>query len=235
MAGTLTHNKFGYELYSRLNIKNLDLNFFVIGNQGHDLLYFIKLWEYPKRKKYNNYIKKLQKVNIKEFPKYWHTDDIKLRSFLYGYVAHEILDNCVHPYINEKSNNHDYEHALLESKIDYLLTDLKNLKIPYKIVFTKEMKNTLNTIFTNYFHSSKYSERMLKTVNYVWPFVKRYRLDKYGLKKMVYKIINYKKFRFLAYNYKKEELQIDIQPFLTLYNKALDEAEKLINFLENKH
>ena len=235
MAGTLTHNKFGHDLLKKLNNIELDKDFFIIGNQGHDLLYFIKLWEYPYRSKYVKEVKELQKIDIQEFAQYLKTDNGQLKSFLYGYLAHEILDHYVHPFINKECNFDEDKHALLESKIDYLLNDMTNLDIPRKLKFTTEMAAELNTIFTNYFHSAKYSQRMLKTVNYVYPFLKRYRLDKYGLKKLGYQLINASKFRFLAYHYRPEELTLDLTPFLNLYNEALEEATKFINSLENRH
>lgn len=225
MAGTLTHFKFGNDLYARLNDSTIDKQYFLIGNQGHDLLYFIKLYEYPLKKKYDFYAKELQNMDINNFLKK-QINNPQLKSFMYGYLAHQILDNYVHPYINE-TVNYDMEiHSLLETKIDVLLNDLSKEKkiIPKHLKLSKDFKKELKTIFDEYYLNDVFSKRIIKSINRVYPFLKHYRFDKTGIKKLGYSLINAKKFRFLSFNFKKEELDIEIDRFITLYNEALYQA-----------
>ncbi len=233
MAGTLTHFKFGNDLYQRLNNKTLIKDYFILGNQGHDLLYFLKLYEYPLKKKYDFYARELQEIDINNFlPK--KINNVALKSFLYGYLAHEILDNRVHPYINETVNYDGNQHALLETKIDVILNDVSKVRqsIPKHLKLTKDFKKELSIIFDNYFENDIYSQRIIKGINNVYPFLKHYRFDKTGLKKLGYCLINKKKYRFLSFNFTKEELDIKIDKFLTLYNEALYEATNFITKLD---
>ena len=57
MAGTMTHFKFIEELNKKLKLENYKL--FLLAGQGHDLLFFIKLYElqnFAKHKKIMNII-----------------------------------------------------------------------------------------------------------------------------------------------------------------------------------
>ncbi len=237
MAGTLTHFKFGNDLYKSLNNSLINKDYFLIGNQGHDLIYFIRLWEYPIRNKYFKYTKELQKVDFENFKNSIKTDNIKVKSFMYGYLVHELLDRKVHPYINEVTHDDENVHALLESTIDVKINDLKEIKkiIPKHLKIDTEFKAEITKIFDTYFNNNYYSKRILKGINHVYPFLWLYRFDKLGIKRILYSILNKKHLRFLSYHYSLKEISnIDITDFIKLYNEALLDSEKLINDLEKK-
>lgn len=234
MAGTLTHNKFAHDLLPKLKNLNLNQEFFILGNQGHDLMYFIKLWELPIYDKFVSYTRTLQKVNIDEFKKYYK--DIKTKegkSFFLGYLSHEILDHEVHPYIEDYTNDDSNEHAYFESRIDYLMNDFKIIKkqIPKRLKLSKEFKEEITYIFNDYFHNPYYGKRIIKSINNVYPFIWCYRFDKLGIKKIIYCLINKEKYRFLSYHYKKEEFDFDLNDFKKLYDKALIKCEKFLKEL----
>ncbi len=236
MAGTLTHIKFGHDLYNRLNLKNIDKDFFVIGNQGHDLNFFIHLWEYPLKKKIFKLTKDLQQVDINKFKNLVKGTSNETRSFLYGYLAHEILDRKVHPYINYKSNDNHDKHALLESIIDVKLNDMNTIKkkIPKHLKITKQFKRKIISIFKTYFKSDKYGKRITRSINNVYPFLRLYRFDKLGIKKIMYSLISKKKLRFLSFNYNSKELDVEMDEFIKLYNEALYQAETFLRILDKK-
>lgn len=231
MAGTLTHFKFGNDLYNRLNDKNIVKDFFIMGNQGHDLLFFIKLWEYPKRKMYFTLANKLKNVKLEDFiKKVRKVKNPELKSFLLGYLAHEILDNKVHPYINMVTSNDKDQHSLLESVIDVKINKMKTIKkiIPKHLKLTKEFKKEFQILFNNYFQDSFISKRILKSINHVYPFLFLYRFDNLGIKSRIYRLINKKGLSFLAYNYPNEEMDVEMDEFIKLYNEALYETTKFL-------
>ena len=236
MAGTLTHFKFANDLYNRLQMKSLNKDFFIMGNQGHDLNYFLHLWEYPWHKKYFSYTKEMQRINLKVFAKNCKTDNNELKSFIYGYLAHEILDHKVHPYINNVTAYDGYDHGLLESVIDVKINDLDQLKkeIPHHLKLTKNFKQEFTRIFNNYFHKPHITKRMLHKINEVYPFLWLYRFDKWGIKRFFYRLLNKQELGYLAYHFTKEELDVSLNEFTPLYNAALLEAEKFIKNLDKK-
>lgn len=237
MAGTLTHIKFAHDLLPRLKKLNLNQDFFILGNQGHDLMYFIRLWELPVYDRFASFTRKLQEVDIKEFKKYYQNiKTVEGKSFFLGYLSHEILDDTVHPYIDKYVEINNDDHAYFESRMDYLLNDMVKIKkqIPKRLKISKEFKEEITFIFSDYFHNSYYGKRIIKSINHVYPFLWHYRFDKLGLKKKLYYLINKDKYKFLSYHFTKEELNIDISDFLKLYNQALDKSEKFLKEVTKK-
>lgn len=229
MAGTLTHNKFAHDIYDNLKSLDLDKDYFIIGNQGHDLIEFIRIYEYPFKGIIFKSVYELQMVDLNVFKNSISKVSKEAKSFLYGYISHELLDRKVHPYIDLVSNYDHKKHAMLESVIDIKINDINNIDkyLPKKINLSETFKKEISEVFLNYFHKAKYSKRILKNVNNVTHFLKFYRFDKTGIKKVFYSIMGVK---YLSFHYSQNELDVNIDEFLKLYNEAKNE---ITSFLKN--
>ena len=226
MAGTLTHNKFAYDIYSELKDLNLVKDYFIVGNQGHDLLMFMRLWEYPLRRKREKMVDILQEVNITNLVKNLKGKSLETKSFMAGYLAHELLDRKVHPYINKICDNDD-DHGLFESIIDYKINDMSHIKriLPVKVALTPTFIQEITDIFNQTFKDDIYSKIILKNINNVAHFIKLYRIDKTGIKSLGYRLIG---INYLGYHFSEKELSISIKHFLKLYNEAVKEVTSFL-------
>lgn len=241
MAGTMTHFKFIEDLNKKLKLENYNL--FLLAGQGHDLLFFIKLSELK------NFTKRKEIINIIADNKFdktieiWQKEILKTKNknleiLMYGYIAHHILDHYVHPYINKISNNFKkLNHETLESIIDYILLNPYNYKFP-KYKLNKDVKEELNKIFFETYNIKNIGTFLNNGINNLTRFIKVYRLDKFGIKKQTYKLIdgflknNKQKYEFLAFRYNEEEIDFvkknNLKEFNKLYKQALEESIKII-------
>ena len=251
MAGTITHLKIGQEVYSKIQIE-LDYNTFITACQGHDIMYFIKLKNLKNFLYIKKITKKIQKTKINDFIKLYekkiieNENDIYLKSFLYGYITHHISDSIFHPYIIYKCGL-TTKHSWLENYIDYSFDD----KITYKN-FPKLKKNSLLDKITYDTLSEVYTEEIAKifipnfyNIRHFWHL---YREDKFGIKKIFYKLFD-KIFKtdisYISYNYKhkidltkKEKWHhpIDNEEFtssvLDLYHKSIVKSVNIIKKMD---
>lgn len=241
MAGTMTHFKFIEELNKKLKLESYNL--FLLAGQGHDLLFFIKLYELQNFAKHKKIMNIIADNKFDKTIEIWQKEIIKTKNknleiFMYGYIAHHILDHYVHPYINKISNNFKkMNHETLESIIDYILLNPYNYKFP-KYKLNKEIKDKLNEIFFTTYNIKNIGTYIINGINNLNRFIKIYRLDKFGIKKQTYKLIdgflknNKQKYEFLAFRYNEEEIDFvkknNLKEFNKLYNQALEESIKII-------
>lgn len=262
MAGTITHYKIGKELYNKLNIK-LNKDIFLLAVQGHDLLYFIKFRDLIKFHSNSLIVDKLQDTNfskiVKAFEDFLLSDaDINVKSFFYGYLTHHIVDSIFHPFIIYESGEYEHtketkkyqgKHAILESVIDYLLVDNINeiyKEIP-KLKIDNTFKSKINYCFESVYSIKNVGNMLVTNMNNVRGFLRVYRRDKTGIKRLGYCIVDKvtgKKTEFLSFHYPSEYLQVDLNKkekwcnpvdkkehessIMDLYNAALDKAYKII-------
>ena len=162
---------------------------------------------------------------------------------MYGYIAHHILDHYVHPYINKISNSFKkMNHETLESIIDYILLNPYNYKFP-KYKLNKEIKDKLNEIFFTTYNIKNIGTYIINGINNLNRFIKIYRIDRFGIKKQTYKLIdiflknNKQTYQFLAFRYSNEEINFVTNNYLNefniLYNQALEESIKIIKEIIN--
>ena len=241
MAGTMTHFKFIEDLHKKLKYENIDL--FLLAGQGHDLLFFIKLSELKKFTKRKEIINIIANNKFDKTIEIWQKKIIKTKNknleiLMYGYIAHHILDHYVHPYINKISNSFKkMNHETLESIIDYILLNPYNYKFP-KYKLNKEIKDKLNEIFFTTYNIKNIGTYIINGINNLNRFIKIYRIDRFGIKKQTYKLIdiflknNKQTYQFLAFRYSNEEINFVTNNYLNefnkLYNQALEESIKTI-------
>lgn len=273
MAGSITHHKLGIELYDKLNIK-LNKDLFILACQGHDLLFFIKLKDLPKSENNSKIVKVLQDNDfdklVKEYLKVIgeNNNDIDLKSFLYGYIVHHIVDSCFHPYIiyetgdykhTEETKKYYGKHHIMESIIDSLMVpDINNIhKTIPKIKNNKKLKTKTEEVFYDVYNINNVGNLLVNNMKNVKGFLRFYREDKTGMKRLGYLIIDKildKRYEFLSFHYPKGYLSLDLNQkkdwynpvdnkkhyssIMDLYNESLNKAYEIIKkideSLENK-
>lgn len=255
MAGTYTHLQFMRDLQKKIKFgENSEL--LVLSGQGHDLLFFIKLRDL---KNFANRKKMMEKVAANRFKdtviawqkEYLKSANEELKIMLYGYIAHHVLDSYIHPWIKSKCegklvierNNKwdkDERHVILESALDMLVMDPYKYKIN-KFKLKDETKKSINEIFNQVYGISNIGYYMSQGLSNMRGFIWLYRLDRLGIKKVFYQIIDKfrkdkQKYRFLAFNYSKKDLRLlDATYFLEfqkLYKGALSRASLIILEIE---
>ena len=112
-----------------------------------------------------------------------------------------------------------------------------NYKFP-KYKLNKDVKEELNKIFFETYSIKNIGTFLNNGINNLTRFIKIYRLDKFGIKKQTYKLIdgflknNKQKYEFLAFRYNEEEIDFvkknNLKEFNKLYNLALEESIKII-------
>lgn len=200
----------------------------------------------------------------------------EILSFLYGFICHYVLDSIVHPFVIYKSgiidkNNpnsykynckHNYMETFIDNKIiidrwvnmDKTYSSFKLNKFCFDTKrFSTELNDTIDFVFKSVFLIDNMSKIYLKSLKQMKRFLFRYRIDRFGLKKLGYKTIDLFtspstfKFDCLSYHYvpENEELYLNLEhkvwynpidkniksydSFYDLYNKAVLEAVKIIN------
>lgn len=256
MAGTITHFKFINDLSRKINFKG-DTNLFLVAGQGHDLLFFVKLKDFNKYATRAEIAKTIAESRFKNVVEVWQreilkTNDEMLKILLYGYVAHHVLDSYIHPWINNKCNcyfdktkketwNNNGKHAILESILDVLVMNPYRFRVP-NIKIEKRTEEAINRIFADVYGNYDVGTLMVDGINNIKGFIKFYRIDRLGIKRMGYKLIDFftpiyaQKFTFLSFHYPKKEVKkindVYWRDFNRLYSVALSKAALLILEIE---
>ena len=250
MAGTFSHFKFMEDLSVNLGFDK-PKELFLIAGQGHDLLFFIKLRNFKKFGKQSAMAKIIAKDNFAKLVKCWQeeilkTDNEELEYLLYGYIAHHVLDSHIHPWINsmfyfDKNDmttwQNNGKHEMLESIIDVIVMNPYKYSIP-KVKIGKDSIDSLNRIFEKIYNITNMGDLFSEGISNMKGFIRIYRKDKLGIKKIAYKIIDtfscadQQKFGFLALKYKeKEKMKVReeyLKEFNKLYNLALKDCMALL-------
>jgi hypothetical protein len=122
MADYWTHYYSGEELINRMNLIDLDRNLFFLGCQGPDIFYYYKfaVKTNPPNLGYLIHKSKTKEIFSEVFIYLKSNNDIYLKSYIYGWIMHYVLDKNIHPYIDGKTN---FNHKRLESNIDTYVSD----------------------------------------------------------------------------------------------------------------
>lgn len=136
--------------------------------------------------------------------------DSSVLPFLYGFICHYVLDSTIHPFIAYKTgefkkkekNTYKYNglHHEMEYYIDiYLIYQKerikpKNFKVYKKILNTKNLtpslSKTIDFVFKQTYNKDNMSSIYLKSIKKMKTFFKIFNYDRYGLKKILYKMID---------------------------------------------
>lgn len=218
MPSTITHNYFGKDLYGRIKPRvDVDKNLFIISNQGHDLLMFYKFWNLKKRAKAESNCSVLQNVNFRYFVKSY-IEKIKdidenlkrnAKSFIYGYIAHHILDAYVHPKVvyetgivdirNKETYKYRGKHALYETILDieFIIDREKEINrktiyetFPKRVKLDKSIEKLTDDVFRDVYGIDGLGKKFNDSLNNVYYFMKIFRYDSTGIKKWFYELVD---------------------------------------------
>lgn len=121
MPGFATHYLWGELIKDSLSnelitLINRNIDFYNIGLQGPDILFFYKPIKSNIVTKLGNDIHKTGLINT--LNRYKGVKDEKLLSYILGYTVHFLIDTKIHPIVNRYCHNFN-EHILFESGLDY--------------------------------------------------------------------------------------------------------------------
>jgi hypothetical protein len=122
MADYWTHYYSGEELINRMDLINLDRDLFFLGCQGPDIYYYNKfaVKTNPPNLGYLIHRFKTKEIFSEIFIYLKSNNNTYLKSYIYGWIIHYVLDKNIHPYIDGKIN---FNHKRLESNIDTYIID----------------------------------------------------------------------------------------------------------------
>ena len=124
-------------------------------------------------------------------------------AYLYGSINHYICDTTMHPYVNylsETAQDKIGMHTKLEFEIDaYYYGKITNKPfykyditkdLLKKTKFTKRLKNCMNEVYKRTYNQDNLGEIYEKSYNQSSTLFKLGMLDKFGIKKFIYKILD---------------------------------------------
>ena len=213
MAGTMTHAFFAEDIAKRININKDYINNLKTFSQGHDM-YFFLIKKRKNGKKIGNYFHKheTQKffINMINYIKDNHLyNDDEIKSYLYGYINHYILDKNIHPYVRYKTGvfkkkrpetyKYNSKHANMENYIDaYLIYTRENI-LPGKYKsqnclkpnkFSNNLKDLIDYTFLKTYdfkNASKKYEFAIHNACFEYALLRN---DSFGIKRKIYSFVD---------------------------------------------
>lgn len=192
-------------------------------------------------------------------------------AFLYGFICHYVLDSTVHPFIVYKTgvmqkgvkDTYKYNnlHSYMETFLDNYMIDERIECRPYHFrfdkfcfdtcPFDKSLNDIIDSVFFDVFQLNNMSKIYYKSLKQMKAFLRKYRFDPFGFKKMGYQFIDFFtvkstfKFDVLSYHHKIDFNKIlnlehaiwynSLDPsisshdsFIDLYRKSISEAVSII-------
>lgn len=213
MAGAIVHKEFFKECINQTKIKNIDnINNLNIFAQGHDLLLYASPLSFFKNRnislilsnyKFKEFVYKYLKISAENSSFY---QDKSVKSFLYGYISHHILDSYFHPFIMQYALDYlpkkhkPWLHGEIETLYDTLFITKKLGFLPstYKVYKDFYYYNTISevlisnidmTICTVY-NIKNCGQKFRRAFQLNSGYMRLYRYDRYGLKKKFATITN---------------------------------------------
>ena len=238
MPSTVTHSYFIMDVYDKLPIKRKiflknEQNNLKTFAQSMDVLNFYFSPNLKKGKKVRNfaYYFHTQKtgeylVTLINYIKYnYYSNNPQVMAFLYGMIAHYILDSTVHPYVYYKTGNFDKKdtttfkyngkHHELELMIDKYMIKIRENKLPYKFKhykhcikttdYNNEFIDVLNFSFRETYKINRMDDVLKRSTKNMKLAFKLLRYDPVGIKAKLYKIAdfitpkNFLKTKFISY------------------------------------
>lgn len=219
MPATVTHAYFGMDVYNNLPIglkellmdEKKDLRMFA---QGMDPFFFyhkISLKNGKKQQDFALYFHTnktreffINLVNYIKYNNYYQIPDVM--AYLYGFIAHYVLDSTIHPYVFyktgewKKTDKESYKYQGLHHNMEvfldnYLISKREQEKVhSFKFYdycfefkpFSKELEEVIDYAFKETFginEMSNFYKQALKDMHFA---LKYFRYDKTGVKRIVY-------------------------------------------------
>ncbi len=169
-------------------------------------------------------------------------NDKEIISYLYGSISHYFLDKTIHPFIFyktgifNKNSKSTYKYNALHEEMEYYIdiymiynrekTIPKNYKI-YKDIFNIdklgiELSKMIDTIMKETYDVDNAALIYTKSLKDMYIFNKIFNYDKTGIKKKIYKLIDYiQPNKFI----KKQELSFNVEYDKKIHYLNLDKKE----------
>jgi len=231
MAGTITHAYFAEDIAKRINFNKKYINNLKAFSQGYDI-YFFLIKKRKNGKKIANYFHQhdtqnffINMINYIKDNQLYNDDEIK--SYLYGYINHYVLDKNIHPFVKYKSGvfkkkkpetyKYNAKHANMENYIDaYLINKRENIfpgkfksqncLKPYK--FSNNLNNLIDYTFLKTYKFKDASKKYEFAIHKACFEYGLLRNDSFGIKRKIYSFMDIftsiKAYKFkpisLAYN-----------------------------------
>lgn len=210
------YDKLDKNIQEKLNFDKRHLKIF---SEGPDPLYFYNLANIKKGKFVrDNYPEMIHTKNTQNFfisiIKYIKNNKLEnnseIMSLLYGFISHYVLDSTLHPFIiyktglfkSKEPSTYKYNgiHNDMEVYIDaYLIYQrLKVLPKDFKMYdfifdidkYTNDTRTLLDNIFEDVYGIANFSKIYFKSIKQMRGIFKRFRYDKFGIKKGFYKCLD---------------------------------------------
>lgn len=238
MPSTITHAYFSADIYERLDNTKQKLldNYkeqFKTFAQGPDVFFFYKLFNFKAKKvrdlgRYMHrqqtgdfFVNLITTIKEKEL-----VNNPEVIAFLYGFIAHFVLDMTIHPFVIYKSGifkknqkgTHKYfgKHELIELYIDcYLIKNRGKIKpsnfkshlFCFKSIdISPTLEVLIDEVFAKVFNYQKIGAIYKSSLRCMKSFYKYFRNDKTGIKKIIYGLLEVfpfnVKLKAISYNVK---------------------------------
>jgi len=227
MPSIVTHYLFSEDVYEKSSkdiheiLKNQKQIYHIFAQSFDNLFYYNLLL--PKKGKeirklgntaqrihidtyFKNIILAIKKTKMEKNP--------EILAYLYGSLAHYILDRNCHPFViyhaghfDPKKPNYKYrgKHAQIEVNIDAVLFEEKTMIPLYqaklghillpKIRFSSQLKEILTTVYQQTFHVSNMAQIYEKSVRQGHYILRFFVTDHFGIKKKCYQLFDFLFFR----------------------------------------
>lgn len=249
-------------------LKFYNVEYLITGKKIRDLQYYFHT------NKCGDFLINLCKI-IKQ--KKLHNNS-EVLSFLYGFICHYVLDSNIHPYVVYKTGMFDPKdrttykynqlHTYMENYIDLDIIKKNGCKNPYSFridkfcfdtnKFSNELNNIIDEVYYETYNIKNMSKYYYKSLKHMKRFIRRYRYDRFGIKKFLFSIIDLiiprRFFRFKAISYhennKKHDYYLNInkdiwynpqdsniksnETFYEIYDRSIRDAVNIINSI-NKY
>ena len=222
MPDIVVHTNFGAKIARRLM---LDVNHDVynFGLLGPDPYLFYHFYMKPLSNRVNKYSSVMHREHTGDFLTALAIrakDDHDVFSYLAGFLCHYALDSTTHPYINEMADDRISMHIAIEHRLDLLSGD--NVRIPPFLpeLLREPVGGAIEKVygFENAWDRFKQGRRDMKPF-YAVVTDKNGALDRWARKVPKLNRMSYKSHVTDG---------MDLSGFVPLYNKALGDAQRLI-------
>ncbi len=220
MPATVTHAFFAKDVFDILpeEIQRfLDENHCKMFGQSTDSLLFYNLFSILPGKNIRSFQKYFHRnqtqdffINLLHYIRENKIHEEEVYSFLVGFICHYVLDSTMHPYIIYRTGQFDSEnpatykynnvHAMMEAYIDMDMIKKREKRNPYTFdicdycfsikPFSKDLVNTIDHTFYLTFQKSNMSKIYYKSLKQMKHAIQWYRVDRFGFKKVVYKLVD---------------------------------------------
>lgn len=202
--------------YRELLLDEMDM--LKVYGQGMDTLFFYNITNLKKGKRvreFGHYFHRHQTqeffITLINYIKYnYYKKTPSVMAFLYGMICHYTLDTTLHPYVVYKTGIYDknnkntcsckQKHEHMETFLDNYLLFQREGVIPYKIrsdkfcfnlkEFDDSLKEVIDFTFKETFDINNMSKFYFKAIKQMKFFYCFFRNDRFGIKKIGYKIID---------------------------------------------